>query len=706
MEDKVVAVHSGEGLTQPAGGGLITFEDIFPPLDIDVPGPNGQTMRKVLEERFRKDLKVCVRHISPMIELWDLWKNLYDLDIIEYRYAAIGGESDFPSGLLCEKAIEARDRFKRALSTPHPMTAIDEKASDIDNMDLVHRMERFMDTIIRLDLKLPDLIAGEGLYDFIVDGDLILEVDTMYRLITRKDIKWYSTPEDLEEDDALVLDRSVLADSYAKLQEGTPVVLVVEKESTGTSGLSVSVVDKRNHLVPPGIYRDQDLRLRANRKFLTKSDLLVLSMKSVNWYSREKVNEVLNRREFVLGGLKDTKSDELDDQQPGISLGFNWSNAHDELRDRGDLPYKDVFPVYRIFMKYGYKTSQDLKGLIPKHCVFDWEPDSGVILRARIAPHTEEDFPWFHFKLGYRKRSYYGFGYGALLYEEDVRQSNILNLSLDASARASFPPYLSVHPQHGGMIPFRGGMGAGQMGWVRQTADFKMLEIVNPSEALIGKMYGLSMRNAENRTGVTSYVMGHPESTDPRAPAEKARMLLGQAQISMDSALDDWAREWNKMIPHIQIALRNVILVMGVESHPLIVDGKVPEDLQGSSKVNIQELSKNFVWVSQASAVVINPEVRKMTALRNFTFLVPVIQKLVMAQPEKYAPYMVNLIYYLAEELEIPQMRQLIPPREMLIEQAPAVLEALSEQVEIIRTSGGQLTPPPAEAIPTTTRGA
>lgn len=704
MEDKIVAVHSGEGLTQPSAGGSINFEDIFPPLDIDVTGPNGKSLRETLESRFRSEIKICLRHVNPMIHLWDLWKNLYDLDIIEYRYSEIGGSSDFPSGLLCEKAIEARDRFKRALMTPHPMTAIDDKASGMDDSDLIRRMERFMDYVIRYDLHLPDLIAEEGLYDFIVDGDMILEVDTSYQLITRKDIKWYTTLEALEEDEPFVIDRSVLEDAYAKLQQGVPVVLVVEKQGTGTSGLDVFVVDKRNHLVPPGIYQDENLRFRARRMFFTKSDLLMLSMKSVNWYQRSLVDRVLNRRSTILSDLAEgvtPKYEEMQDQQPGINLGFNWSNARDELMDRGDLPYKEVFPVYRIFTRFGYKTSQDPEGLIPKNCIFDWEPDSGTILRARVSPSTEENFPWFHFKLGYRKRSYYGYGYGSLLYEEDVRQSNILNLGLDSSAMASFPPYLSVHPTHGGIIPFRGGMGPGQVGWVRQVGDFKVLEIPNPSEALLGRMYGISMRNAENRTGVTSYVMGHPESTDPRAPAEKARMLLGQAQISMDSALDDWARQWNRLVPHVQTSMRNLLLVMGVDTHPLVLEASsIEEDIIGTAKVSLEELGKDFVWVSQASAVVINPEVRKLTALRNYTFLVPIVQKLVMVDPQTYSPYLVNLIYYLAEELEIPQLRQLLPPKEMIVERAPEILDALSAQVEIIRTAGGELTPPPPTEIP------
>lgn len=694
VEERITDVQGMGDTMQAASGGDILVEDIFPALDISAKG-----VKEKLAAWFMNDLTRCVDHVQKYIPQWDKWAQMYNLEAIERYYANIGGEADFASGLLCEKAIEARDRLKRAIFRSRPMHTIDGKTSGIDDVDMQHRLERFIDTYMRNELKVPELLGKEGLYDFIVEGSLIVEIDNLYKVIPQKGYKLYTSIDALQADEPYFLDRSLYDDAYTKVGMGEPVRMIVEKEVVEHPGLKLEIVDKRNHLIPPGVYKDVELRFRARRYHFTKTDLLVLSSPSVNWYKRADINEVIAHREQGFTSLQAEEDppathDEMRADANTIPLGYDWNSANELLRDRGTLPYRHVFPIYRITAKYGYPTQRDKHGLIPKLCVFDFCPDTQTILRARVYPHLQDNLPWFHYKLGYKKGSYYGYGFGALLYEEDARQTSLLNLFLDGAAKASSPPSVSIHPSEGGIIPFRGGMAPGQVGFVRQIGDFKALEVSQPAGGLLERLYPISMRNAENRVSVTSSTMGQIETGDPRSSGVKTQMLLGEARVGMEAMLDEWAEVSERMTTFIQQSLHETALILGVDRFANIVESKEVEDLEGTPKVALSELALPVIWCSQASVSAVNPEARKRNALQHYTFFMPILQQLAPLNPELFLRYYLRWMLYMAEEMEMPQIRQLIPTQEEVEEYGPQMAMAAQQQAEGQRAGGEELTPP------------
>jgi hypothetical protein len=558
-------------------------------------------------------------------------------------------------------------------------------------------------------------LGNEALFEFGIDGSLIVEPDIFFKIVPNRTIKTYISEEDLDKDADKVMDPTLLDDLYSRLAQRLPVRVVVEEEYDENQGLQMGIVPKIDHLIPPGVFRDSDLRFRARRLYMTQSDLEVMASPSVNWYKREDVDKVLGfRNTGITSALRNDEIHGYDRMKPEGSLtswvGFNWDSAssYAGMADAySALPYKDLYPIYRILFKYGYATRADKEGLIPKWVVCDYEFDSETILRARVYPHLHNLLPWIHFKLGFRPESYYGYGMGPLLADEDVRQSNILNLCMDSSAMASFPPYVCKHPEEGGITPFPMGMAPGMTGWIRNIGDFQALQIPTPSEALVSRLYPISDKNAESRSSITSYSMGQEATSDPRSPARKTELLLGQAQIGMDSMINDFNDGLNDLVIIIQKSLYEIGLIRGTENledTPLrnIVSGD-PTQI-GGTQVILDELNLDIVWESGASSLAINPEYRKAAFLRQFSFFAPLLQQLgpqegmppelVAQRAQLFIKYFHRWMIQAARELELRNMEWLIPTAEEL--NIEGVEQALGGMQEMLKT--GETVPPPQPA--------
>lgn len=695
VDENVTLIEPKAQIIQPrAPGTPLLMDDVFPALDI-------AGREEEINSWFENDIKRCATFVRHHQDAWERWRAIYDLETVADLYSDIGGRADFPSGLLCEKTIGGIDRLMRAVYVPDPLFAVHEAMSGEEDIETILRYEQWMNFYCRQVLKLERVFGKRAFLDFLLFGSMIAEPDTLFKIVPQRTIKTYRTREELEEDQDVITDISALDEKFASLDDDIPVRMVVERDNVEEMGLNIFLVDLTDHLVPPNVFRDEEIRFRARRLYYTESDLRVLASKGVAWYSEKDVDEVVGQREQDVEWIKMGKHPVRYSKMrtdSGTAPGFEWYDSGSEYGDKKALPYEDVYIVFRIFARYAYPTRKDPRGIIPKWTVWDWEPCSQTILRARTYPHFDERLPWIHFRLGVSRKSYYGFGFGALLEKEDSRQSSIMNLFLDSEAMACYAPYLARSPESGGSpTPFRFGMGPGQVGFVHDVLrDFKQIDLRGPSQNLLGSMYPISTKLAENRTSVTSYTMGQTEGTDPRSPARKTELLLGQAQLGMESIIRDWNIGWEELAHHIWRAVYESTIIRGEDERSGIV---AAGDLEGRiGVVSLDDLEKEVIWISQASAGVVNPQARKADFLNKFSFFIPLIQRLWEVNQQVGVTYFLRWMKQAASELELRGKQYLIPTEAEMQQMPPEAMQGVMQEMQEWTKAGGQegVTPQPA----------
>ena len=646
------------------------FEDFFPRLDLS------DSAKEDIAAWLIRDLKACVTNVEAARSNWALYRAVYALEYVEKFYPSMGLGANFSSGLLCERTIEGIDRLRLGLFGPQPWFCVDEKTSNVEEIDFIHRAEWFMQTVLENDLELKDVIGIEGLFEFVLDGSLIIEADTMYEKVPQRRIKTYMKAESLAEDRDKVMDEADYARAMQTLSEGRPARLLVEEDVVTKNGLQFFRVDKGDHLIPPNVTNDRDIRFRGRRMYLTENDLMLLSSDGVGWYDRKDVEEVIGKRNTRRQMRRMAATGEVDPEafkkeevalQNVWDLCYDWQSDEDNLGgDAQNAPYRNTFSVYRVMCKYGYKTKSDPKGLIPKYVIFDLEPESRTILRARTYPHFHERPNYFHFKMGLKPKSYWGFGFGARLINEDFLESNAVDLTLDGAALASFRPLLSLHPEEGGYMPFKDGIGPFKVGYVKNpSVDVKALEIPPPSPMLLNVLLPLTQQRASNRTGITPLMQGQTESTDPRSPAAKTGLLLQQSNISIDGYIEDWNRAWNKLADWVWAACFE-LAVYNEDTEivdKIVFPGTHPE-LEKINRITIEELSKKLTWKSQAASQYINAQVREETFMKQLQFFTPMLQGMAQFNPELYKKYFFRWMRTAAQVMEIRGFRYLVPSEE------------------------------------------
>ncbi len=657
------------------------FESCFPRLDLT------EEEEKDLGAWFDRDLKACVRHINKnYADKWALYRLMYMLEYAEKFYPSMSSGMDFVSGLLCEKTLDGMNRLKKAIFGPRPFFVVDDKISKTEDMEYVHRAEWFLQTIFEEDLDIRKAIGNQGIFNYLVDGSMILEADQMYEKVPLRVLQTY-LPADIDKlmaDQDKVLDQGQFDAAIFSLQQDEPARVLIEQDTVTKNGLQIFEVDKVDHLIPPHVCHDRDVKFRARRMYLTRGDLELLSSDGVKWYDKDKVEKVLGKRQGVSTAIKGSTSPDpslakaaqetLNVEQDNDELIYNWRADDDGLSARSsELPYTSTWAIYRVTCKYGYTTKADPEGLIPKWCVFDYDPESRTILRANIYPHFHEQPNWFHFKLGYAPNSYYGFGFGKRLYSDDLLESNSVGLYIEGVALATIKPFKCVSPEFDGLIPFTDGFGPGKIGYVRQMSDFMEMNMSPPPEAMLRSILPLIQLRAENRTGVTSLVQGRAESTDPRSPASKTQALLGQAYVNIDSMIEDFALTgWEALAKFVWKAEYE----KAVFDEQEVVEGKIAfpglaPDLEEKNQLTLQELRKDVVWKSQASSDFINAEARETQFLRHFQFFQPMLMQLSKVNPQMYQKYFIRWMRWAAQELNIRGMKYLIPTEQELSQMPP-----------------------------------
>lgn len=673
--------------------GKIMFEDYFPPLDLT------DAKKKSVASWLLRDLKKCVKHVNSMKSKWATWRAVYMLEFIERFYPAMGMGADYPSGLLCEKVLEGMDRLQTAIFTARPLFTVDDKTSNMENIEFIHRAEWFLHTVFVEDLNILRDFGLEPLFEFLLDGSFILEADIMYERVPQRILKTYDNSEALMSDREKILNEADFQEAMQLLSDGRMARVLVEEDVLTKNGLQIFPVDKVDHLIPPGVYNDRDVRFRGRRMYLTESDMRIMASDDVGWYDSEAVERVIQRRKELRIGYRmlrngEGRKEEFEAERlsggENRDLAYNWRGEEDRLSaDESLTPYENTFAVYRVTAKYAYAAGSDTKGQIPKFCVFDIEPESREILRARTYPHFEERRNYFHFKLGHAPKSYYGFGFGARIINDDFMEANAVNLHLDASAMSTFKPFLCVHPEHGGMVPFYDGFGPAKMGYVRNITDFKELDIKPPPNSLLNTVLPLTKTRSENRTSVTSLVQGRTESSDPRSPAQKAQMLLREAYVGIDAIIRDWNRTgWELLAEFVWMSCYEVLIYQDDEAFDgkIIFPGTAP-DIETTNKITIQELKKKIRWKSQASSEYLNTELREQQFLYRFQFFSPLLQQLAVVNPELYKKYFIRWMRTAAQELSIRQLNYLIPTEEELVGvPAQNVAEAMGGMTTQIRS--------------------
>jgi len=668
------------------------FEDFFPKLNLS------ESAKKDVVEWLIRDLKKCVQNVEAERNNWALWRSVFALEYVEKFYPSMGLGANFSSGLLCERTLEGIDRLKLSLFSPRPWFCVDEKTSNIEDIDFIHRAEWFMHTVLESDLELEDVIAVDGLFEFILDGSLIMEADQMYEVVPQRSIKTYLTVETLQRDMDRALDEDEFQRAVQTVTEGRPARLLIEEDVVTKNGLQFFRVDKTDHLIPPNVFTDRDIRFRGRRMYLTENDLRLLV--ESGWYEKADVDQVISKRAFRRMNYRmartgaaptpEVAKDEVEVQSVW-DLCYDWRTNEDNLGGNvTSSPWKNTFAVYRVLCKYGYKTKSDAKGLIPKYCLMDLEPESMTLLRAQTFPHFKEKPNYFHFKLGFKPKSYYGFGYGQRLINEDFLESNAVDLTLDGAAMASFRPLLAKHPEEGGYTPFKDGIGPFKVGYVSNPRqDVVPFEIPPPSPMLLNVLLPLTQTRAANRTNVTALMQGHPESTDPRSPAAKTAMMLREAQVGITSMIKDWNKGWEKLADFVWDSSYEMA-VYAEETEiveKIIFPGSRPE-LEKHNKIAVEELAKKIKWKSQAASDYVNAQVREDTFLKELQFFTPMLQAVAQFNPPLFKKYFWRWMRMAAEVMEIRGFRYLIPSEEEMVGLGQEQMQAMTQNMMTTLRSG------------------
>jgi hypothetical protein len=540
-------------------------------------------------------------------------------------------------------------------------------------------------------LGIKHAVGNGGMFDYVCDGSLILEVDNIYEKIPQRNLRTYDKAEDLAKDENKVIDRAHYDQALADITTNGIAKVLIEEETVVENGLQIFMVDKVDHLIPEGVLDDHNIRFRARRMYLTKSDLNLLASPEVGWYDPTEVEKVTHSRAQARGlrGSTDPKTkEELNRAMHNYDLSYQWQEDEQIISDPTSQPYEDTYSVYRVLCKFGYKTAKDPKGKIPKYVLIDYSPEDQAVLRSVTYPHFKERPNYFHLKLGYAPKSYYGFGYGARCVSDDQMESNAVSLYLESSALASFNPFLCRHPDAGGRYPWPNGYGPGKIGYLNDpTNDFKQVQISPPSDGMLRHILPLTQSRSANRTSITPISQGQAESTDPRSPAAKTGMLLAQSNIGLDVMVDDWNESgWTELARYIWNAMYE-LSVCEVDSNPgveklcfgMVVKTTLPEDVD--NMVTLEELKKDLKWESLASADYLNPAMRAEKFMKMFQFFVPLLQQLAQYAPNVYKVYFLRWMQRAAMEFDLPGMKFLIPSKKEIENIPPMELQNMMQGI-------------------------
>jgi hypothetical protein len=958
----------------------VLFEDYFPSLDLT------EEEEDSLIEWFDRDLKSCVKNVNNERSRWATYRAVYMLEYIEKFYPDMGMGADYSSGLLCEKMLEGMDRLRRSVFGAAPLFVPDTKQSGSDmDPDFMHRAQWALHTVLIKQMRLKKKMGYETLFEYLLDGSAILEADTLFEKIPQRTLKTYTAVEDLMADEDRVLDQSRLDKALNDIQTNGSARVLVEEDVVTENGLQIFHVSKIDHLVPEGVYSDEDIKFRGRRMYLTAGDLRLLASDEVKWYKKDKVDKVVADRELkrtlssmskMAGDSGKNAMEQLNQMLDDSSLIYPYYEEGDKLTTAPtSQPYKDVYSVYRVTCKYGYRTKSDPDGVIPKYClakgtmihtavgelpieslvgttpvvfgysnkkkrvvatraskvaktgtkevvevnyewwspsggtktgkievtpdhklllrsgkyveaqdlavgdslmpfthtevlgyrqvwlndplrtkcpehllvhtdmkgevpwdyqvhhidrnkqncdpdnlvalseddhhaahgfergtrfkkmwaqmtpeqrslvlserniqawrkgrrnplkemwekltpeqrtekgkenyrlrlqhakegnhtvtsvvwagkvvdvydmevpethnfaaagiivhncVFDYSPEGRVILRAVTYPHFNERKNYFHMKYGYAPNSYYGFGYGARLLQDDYMLSNAVDLYLESAALSTFNPMLCKHPDVGGMYPWYDGYGPGKVGYVNDMNDFEQVEQKPPNMSLLRVLLPLIQERSANRTSVTSLVQGQAESSDPRSPASKTAMLLQEGSVGLEMMIEDWNETgWEEMAAFIWMGMKEVATyVIGSGEDVSSAFGglvvKTPEETANAeNKITVDELSRDIVWKSLATAGLMNPEIKMERFLKLFQFFVPMLEKLAQFSPDVFKIYFLRWMRAAAQEVDLPGISTLIPTQKEIeglpADQLMGTLQNLMENMRAGRAPG------------------
>lgn len=686
MTDAIPNQEGVMGSDPSVGRGILVFEDYFPPLELS------EEDEKAMSTWFDRDLRSCIKNVNTMREKWATYRATFMLEYVEKFYPDMGLGAPYSSGLLCEKILEGMDRIKRSVWGAHPLFAPDLKTSGSDlDISFVHRAQWCMHTALTEHLNIKKAVGNAGMFDFICDGSLIMEADNIYEKIPQRTLKTYDRIEDLSADEDKAIDDRHFQQACADLTVNGIAKMLIEEDTVVENGMQIFRVDKVDHLIPEGVYDDDNVKFRARRMYMTKADLSLLASEDVGWYKQDAVEEVLGTRltaRSLHGTAKEpVEIETLNRSLNNYELGYHWQEEESLTSGSLNQPYEETFSVYRILCKFGYSTSKDPKGKIPKYVLIDYSPEGCKVLRAVTYPHFKERPNYFHIKLGFVPKSYYGFGYGARCFSDDQMESNAVSLYLESSALASFNPFLCKHPEAGGRFPWPNGYGPGKVGYLNDPQnDFKQVQIAAPSDGMLRHILPLTQTRSANRTSITPISQGQAESTDPRSPAQKTALLLDQSNIGLDIMVDDWNEGWTEMARFVWNTMYE-LATCELDSNPgvdklcfgLVSKTTLPDDVD--NMVTLAELKKDLKWESLASADYLNPAMRAQKFMQMFQFFVPLLQQLAQFNPDVYKVYFVRWMQRAAMEFDLPGMKFLIPSKQEIAAIPPQNLQNMMEGI-------------------------
>lgn len=193
--------------------GNIMFEDIFPPLDLSEEEKVGVASWLI------RDLEKCVKNVNKMIPAWAEYRAVYLLELVNRFFPYFSSSAEFSSGLLCEKMLEGMDRMRLGIYTPRPLFVVDDRTSNVEDMDFTHRAEWFLHTVFMEDLEIQKTLGLDGLFEFLLDGSLIVEADNMYEKIPQRRMKTVASLDELISLEDKILNRADFEEAFEALSD-------------------------------------------------------------------------------------------------------------------------------------------------------------------------------------------------------------------------------------------------------------------------------------------------------------------------------------------------------------------------------------------------------------------------------------------------------------------------------------------------------
>lgn len=345
------------------------------------------------------------------------------------------------------------------------------------------------------------------IFDACLHGTGWLELPWHYQTDTLRDVEKYVGRGDL--DKFLRIYKEDLEDSnymkerakYIKrLQDDKIIEITVEFDAPVWDNPKPAHVPIRDLFIHPHVKNMVESRFHGKRYKLTGAEC----MRKKNDKIFENVDELRYEMDESTGEL--TWLEEFDNQE---------------------------FECYTIELRYSFKIGKDKKYLID--CCLDKKRNKRILFRVRRFPYWHNRSYFIpHYISDKKGEGIYREGLCEILADSQELSNVALNFLMDCLLFGSIPIVKANANKRRELSPqLRKGLYPGITLWLKDRNDVSFETTKAPALGGLGDILQLAAKYGQLQTGIGEYMTGKEASADPRAPAEKTKMLLEKASRRM-----------------------------------------------------------------------------------------------------------------------------------------------------------------------------